>query len=317
MRSMILAVIVLALVGANAHASTDFGTDALACATATETTFRNSNAAALTAGNRNVYAGYRQVSDINQNPIIAAYSAVTGEKMFCREDYETSGVDGRAEALHYNGTDVYVYIRVDGGFTGGPILDAASSNAQSWTRSIGPANSGNFAIIARLNPDNGDLTGAAFITAILSNGKSNSVGIKAVQCTSEGNVRVRADSFFSPRRIDGTAMTDNGAGGSPHDYTIDFTPDLTQVLYTSAVNWETLGTPSTVVTCPDSSLGPIGGNLDINSDNRITPADAIFVINRIGNTPTGNDAPADVDGDTAITVSDATAVIRQMGEEIP
>lgn len=317
MRHISLMMILLLLVSGTVYSGSNFGSDALKCATATERTFRNSNAAALTAGNRNVYAAYNQVSGDNQNPIIAAYSAVTGDEIFCREDYETTPVDGRAAGLHWNGTHLYVYIRVDGGFTGGPLLAAASDNVRGWTRSVGPANSGNFAVVARVDPDNGDITGAAFITAILSNGKSNSVGVKDFQCTLEGVVRVRADSFFSPRRIDGSAMTNNGAGSSPHDYTVDFDSGLDDVRYTSAVNWETIGTPSTVIACPDSTLGPIGGNLDVNGDNRITPVDAVFIANRLGDPPTGDDAPADVDGDGEITIEDLRAVARQVGQTIP
>lgn len=317
---ILILIFALSLATGTVLAGNSFASVAINCGM-DEQGFRNAGAAALTAGNRNVYAGYRQVTGINQNPLIAAYDAVTGERVFCREDYEQTPVDGGVRGLHYNGERVYAFFRVDGGFTGQLLNAEASDNSRGWTRSVGPANSGNFAIVAGLDLDTGDLVGAAFITAQLADGKSNSVGIRSFECTEEGNVRVRADSFFSPRRIDGSRMTQTGSGGSPHDYTIEFTSDLLDVLYTSAVGWTpTDGTPSTVVDCPVSILGPIGSNvdLDVNNDGAITPADAIYVINRVGNDPTsGDNAPADVNKNGIIDAFDVGIVWRQIGQQAP
>lgn len=52
---------------------------------------------------------------------------------------------------------------------------------------------------------------------------------------------------------------------------------------------------------------------DVNADGAVTPADALFVINRIGNTPTGEDAPADINGDGDIDTNDANAVLNVIG----
>lgn len=56
-------------------------------------------------------------------------------------------------------------------------------------------------------------------------------------------------------------------------------------------------------------------NPDVNADGYITPVDAVYVINRIGNDPaTGDNAPADVNGDTSINDSDVQIVLDVMGE---
>ncbi|MEO1668420.1 MAG: polymer-forming cytoskeletal protein, partial [Chloroflexota bacterium] len=53
---------------------------------------------------------------------------------------------------------------------------------------------------------------------------------------------------------------------------------------------------------------------DFNNDGRITPSDAIFVINRIGESPTGVYEPVDVDGDDDIDRDDAEIVLAQIGQ---
>ena len=55
-------------------------------------------------------------------------------------------------------------------------------------------------------------------------------------------------------------------------------------------------------------------NLDMNSDGIISPADAVFIGNRIGDTPSGNDAIADVNDDTVIDAIDMNLVIQAMGQ---
>lgn len=74
-------------------------------------------------------------------------------------------------------------------------------------------------------------------------------------------------------------------------------------------------TPSDVValgTITDSD--PI--NPDVNGDGLVTPADAIFVINRIGEPLDAANATADVDGDGEITNDDALKVIMRLGETL-
>ena len=55
----------------------------------------------------------------------------------------------------------------------------------------------------------------------------------------------------------------------------------------------------------DERLSPY----DVNYDGKVSPTDVIFVLNRIGLTPTGLDAPADVNRDGQITEVDAQLII--------
>ena len=317
--TIIVALVFLLTIG-GVSAGSDFANTEITC-NDSEQTLRDKDTAGITFDGLHVYVGYRQITGINQNPVVTAFSALTGERVFCREDYEQAGVDGRARGVHTDGTSLYVYFSLDGGITGGPLLSAANGNQQNWTRSVGAgASSGNFAVVARIDPTAGDVTGAAFLTAVLNNGNPNSLGVDGFQCTVEGRVRVRADSFFGPRRVNGSRMTQTGGGSSPFDYTVDLTADLEQVTYAFAPQWQADGTSATVTACPNSALGSIGVPLaatDVVADGRITPRDVVFVVNRVGQSPNGGNGVADVDQNGAITEADINLVIDRLGIQLP
>jgi hypothetical protein len=48
---------------------------------------------------------------------------------------------------------------------------------------------------------------------------------------------------------------------------------------------------------------------DVNGDGVVSPADAVYVVNRLGT----NDPTADVDGDEAITQDDVQQVLNELG----
>ncbi|MEM6282807.1 MAG: dockerin type I domain-containing protein, partial [Chloroflexota bacterium] len=52
---------------------------------------------------------------------------------------------------------------------------------------------------------------------------------------------------------------------------------------------------------------------DANRDNTVTPADMLYVVNRIGQTVNGGNVTADVDSDGSITLGDAEQIIRHFG----
>ncbi|MEO1443293.1 MAG: dockerin type I domain-containing protein, partial [Chloroflexota bacterium] len=56
---------------------------------------------------------------------------------------------------------------------------------------------------------------------------------------------------------------------------------------------------------------------DIVSDGRITPADAIYVINRLGDTKDNTNFLADVNNDGTINAEDVEAVIGLIGQALP
>jgi hypothetical protein len=222
-----------------------------------ESTIRSRGAAMLQVNGLNIYIGTNQVSGNNQNPIVKAFNTGTGSTAYCRRDYEQSGVDGRGYGLHWNSSALYAIFSIDGG-SSTQLSAAAAGNAQDWTRSYGRGGGPKIAVIARLNPGDGRVIGAAFISSQLSNGRTNSLAVTGVNCTNTGRIQITANAWFHPRRIDGSRMQQQGDGGSPHAYTIELTPNLRTVTHTSAVGWESIGPRSNTVNCPANP--PPGNN---------------------------------------------------------
>ncbi|NBD31953.1 MAG: hypothetical protein GVY17_03005, partial [Cyanobacteria bacterium] len=55
---------------------------------------------------------------------------------------------------------------------------------------------------------------------------------------------------------------------------------------------------------------------DIDGSGQVTPSDAIFVINRLGQTANAENALADFDGSGEITPTDSIAAINRLGYSI-
>ncbi|MEB3357036.1 MAG: hypothetical protein VKK04_09935 [Synechococcales bacterium] len=193
----------------------------------------------ITVGDRTVYIGYRQVSSTNQNPIVVSFNSKDPSQNWSRTDYEVTGADSRGYGLFWSGTDLYGVFSIDGaqGQSSEDFRRASGNATQSWLRSYGSGGGPKIAVIARLDLETGNLLDAAHLSALLSSGKSNSLVIEALEVNASGNLVIRAQSYFSPRRPDGKAMTQISSGSSPFDYTVEITPDLKRVVSTAAVGW--------------------------------------------------------------------------------
>ncbi|MEO1209023.1 MAG: Calx-beta domain-containing protein [Cyanobacteria bacterium J06638_20] len=193
----------------------------------------------ITIGTQTLYIGTWQRSSNNQDPIIASFDSANPENNWVRTDYERTGADGRGYGLFWDGTSLYGVFSVDGtqGSSNEDFRDAARDATQGWLRSYGRGGGAKIGVVARIDPLTGEMQEAAHFSALLSSGNSNSLVIKDMMTNSSGNLVIRADSWFSPRNPDGSAMTQVVSGGSPHDYTIEVQPDLRRVISTSAVGW--------------------------------------------------------------------------------
>lgn len=200
----------------------------------------NLNGATLTIGTQTLYIGTWQESSDNQTPIVASFDSENPENNWIRIDYEMTGTDGRGYGLFWDETHLYGVFSVDG-TQGTPEQDfrrAADEATQAWLRSYGQGGGAKISVVARLNLATGEMTDAAYLSSVLSNGNSNSLLINTMALTPQGNLEILADSWFAPRRPDGQAMTQTGSGSSPFDYTIELTPDLSTVLSTAATGWD-------------------------------------------------------------------------------
>lgn len=204
-----------------------------------EATIAATGAASIRMGTQTIYIGTQQVTSINQNPIIASFDSSNPANRWVKTNYEMTGADGRGYGLFWSGTSLYAIFSVDG-TQGTPDQDfrrASSGAAQAWLRSYGVGGGPKAAVIARLNLATGEMTEAAYLTARLPDGKSNSLEITGISQNSAGNLVISANSWFAPRRPDGTAMTQTAAGNSPFRYTVEMAPDVRSVVSTSAIGW--------------------------------------------------------------------------------
>lgn len=198
-----------------------------------------SGAAKITIGSQTIYIGTQQVSSINQNPIIASFDSSKPSNRWTQTNYEITGADGRGYGLFWSGQSLYAAFTIDG-TQGSPSEDfrrASTGATQSWLKNYGSGGGAKVSVVARINPTTGDMTEAAYLSAILSSGKSNTLVVTGFATNSAGNLVISAQSYFAPRRPDGTAMTQTNTDSSPFDYTVEITPDLKTVVATSAEGW--------------------------------------------------------------------------------
>ncbi len=205
-----------------------------------EATIAASDAQRLTLGSQTIYIGFWQESGINQDPIIASFDSENPENNWVRTDYESTGADGRGQGLFWDGTNLYGVFSTDG-TQGSPSEDwrrATGDVTQNWLRSYGAGGGAKVGVLGRIDPATGELLDAAFLSAVLTNGNSNTLTITDITTNEAGNLVVSAQSFFGPRNPDGSRMTQVDTSlSSPFDYTVEITPDLNTVISTSAVGW--------------------------------------------------------------------------------
>ena len=200
-----------------------------------EATIQASGAQQLVIGGQRIYIGTDQVTGINQNPIIASF----GSNTWMRGDYEITGADGRGVGLAWTGSELYGVFTIDGtqGTASQDFRRESSDATTPWLRSYGQGGGAKVSVIGRIDLATGALVDAAYLSAILSNGNSNSLVVTDIGTNTAGNVVIQAQSYFAPRRPDGTAMTQVTSSGSPFAYTVELTSDLKRVVSTSAAGW--------------------------------------------------------------------------------
>ncbi|MBG1270284.1 hypothetical protein [Nostoc sp. WHI] len=193
-----------------------------------ETTIKAKNGAKVRNGTTAIYIGYQQVSSINKNPITIRFN--NGIKAWCRTDYETTNDDGTGYGLFWDGGSVlYGVYSSTGSQTGN---DFRRYSALRWLPSYGSGGGPKAAVIARINPANGQVDYATFLSAKRPNdGKTNSLVVSSLSWNGT-NLTVQAKSWWSPRRVNTNSMTCSGS--SPYQYTAVFTGDLKKVNSASA-----------------------------------------------------------------------------------
>ncbi|AFZ24923.1 hypothetical protein Cylst_2726 [Cylindrospermum stagnale PCC 7417] len=193
-----------------------------------EAKIKAKNGPKVTVGTTNIYVGYQQVSSINQDPRIIRFD--NGVKKWCRSDYETTLDDGRGYGLLWDGKGVlYGVFSSTGNQTGN---DFRRFSTGRWLPTYGNGGGPKVAVIARIDPTNGNVNYSTYLTAKkYSDGKTNSLVVKALSWNGT-SLTVEADSWWSPRRANTSSMLCSGI--SPFKYTTVFSGDLKTVSWAAA-----------------------------------------------------------------------------------
>ncbi|BAY07085.1 hypothetical protein [Calothrix sp. NIES-2098] len=193
-----------------------------------EATIKAKNGPKVTIGSTTIYIGYQQVSSSNKDPRIVRFD--NGVKRWCRSDYETTGDDGSGYGLLWDGGSVLYGVFSSTGTQSGNNFGRFAIGR--WLTSYGSGGGPKVAIIARIDPTNGNVRYATFLTAKRPNdGKTNSLLVNSLLWNG-ANLTVGAKSWWTPRRTNTSAM--NCSGSSPYQYTAVFTGDLTKMNSASA-----------------------------------------------------------------------------------
>ncbi len=192
-----------------------------------EATIKGKNGPKVVSGTTSFYVGYEQLSN-NKRPITIRFN--NGIKSWCRTDYETTNDDGTGYGLYWNGSSVlYGIYSSTGSQTGNDFRRFAVGR---WLPSYGSGGGPKVAVIARINPANGDVYYATFLSGKKAdNGQTNSLVVRNLSWNGT-NLTVEAKSWWTPRRTNTNSMTCSGS--SPYIYTAVFTGDLTKVNSASA-----------------------------------------------------------------------------------
>ncbi|MHC0061893.1 hypothetical protein ACWATR_03075 [Nostoc sp. UIC 10890] len=194
-----------------------------------EATIKGKNGPRVFNGNTSIYIGYQQLSN-NKNPITIRFN--NGIKAWCRTDYETTRDDGTGYGLYWNGSNVLYGVYSSTGSQSGN--DFRRFAIGRWLPSYGSGGGPKVAVIARINPANGDVSDATFLSARKAdNGQTNSLVVNNLSWNSiNSTLTVQAKSWWTPRRANTNSMSCSGS--SPYQYTAIFTGDLRKMNSASA-----------------------------------------------------------------------------------
>lgn len=199
--------------------------------TATFEEAQQSGAVSITAGNVNYFIGYVQASAVNQDPVLLKY--VDGELAWSRADYENTGDDSRGYGIIWDGTQtLYAVFSATG--TQPPIDQSFLRwSDEGWHTSYGQGGGPRVAVLMKINVADGEPERATYLMSRLSNGDANSLLVKEMSLLNTGNVKLRADAWFSPLKTNKAPF--DCEGSSPFDYTLELSGDLSYAISASAV----------------------------------------------------------------------------------
>jgi hypothetical protein len=171
-----------------------------------------------------IYTGYESLPPLNKNPIMVSFT--NGTQDWVRKDYETSIDESVGYGLLWADTETLFAVFTSRGIEENINRDFRRFAKNGWLSEYGDGEGEQVAVIAKIDPQNGDVLMATFLSARRGEGETNSLTVKELQMNGE-NLVVSAECWQNLRRIDRQPMDKKpSADNSPFDYTIEFISDL-------------------------------------------------------------------------------------------
>jgi hypothetical protein len=173
------------------------------------------------------------VTSINQDPIVAKFQ--NNVQQWCRVDYEVTPDDSQGYGLIFNSKENSLYgVFSSTGTQGNSDQDFRKYSTKGWLTSYGQGGGSKISVIAKIDPSNGNVLYATFVSAVLSSGNSNSVVVTKLNNMNQEFICLEMSSYFSPRKNDKKAMTCTGS--SPFRWNLVLSSNLSISLSSCADN---------------------------------------------------------------------------------
>jgi hypothetical protein len=149
---------------------------------------------------RTAYVGYAQVSDANQNPILAVYDGDT--RVFCVQN-ENGTQDGRAHGIVWDGGDTaYVLFTID---NRGSDLEGLGGHLDTFTPEAITGVGGRIMVVGQVRMTTGAVENATFLPAADDGDRLDSHLPTGLAFTAQGFVEVSGVSTSRPLDTTGDA----------------------------------------------------------------------------------------------------------------
>lgn len=176
-----------------------------------------------------VKLGTLQTTPKDQDPVVAYFE--NGKQVFCRQDYDTTGVDARPVAASADTGHLYVAFSVNGGSGGANSFTRFTT--RGWIKSYGQGKGAKVLLVLKLVKTSGEPVAGTYIIAQKEDGKTNAVALISLNY-SDGKLSVVADAWHAPLTVGGTPFSCSGK--SPFRYYLDLQSDLSSARGAAADN---------------------------------------------------------------------------------
>jgi len=174
--------------------------------------------------NTTIYIGHESLPPTNRNPVLVSFT--NGVQDWVRRDYETSSEVSVGYGLLWAGPDKLFAVFTSDGAAEDMNRDFRRFAKYGWLSEYGTGEGKDVAVVAKINPDTGDIYSATFLSSRQDSGETSSLTVTGLAMNGD-NLVVSAEAWYAPRRINGQPMDlYPNAENAPYDYTIEFTPDL-------------------------------------------------------------------------------------------